>query len=137
MKKKRNSELTPNEQLLMDIFWKENRPLTSVDLAEYLPEDCQEWKNGYLHNLLKALSDKHMLHVTTIIQYGRRFAKQYEPILTKEEYAARIVSSLNFKEESVPKITCALIKEISGDDRERIISELENIVEMMKKNSYE
>lgn len=129
------SILTPNELLLMEIFWKVNEPLTSIDLVNYLSSDCQDWKNGYLHNLLKTLLDKGMLRVTDIIQCGRRFAKQYEPTLTKEEYAAKMVSSLNFKKESISKIACAIVKEVA-DDSPTVISELEDILDALKKDIH-
>lgn len=133
--KKKVSILTPNEQLLMELFWNIGKPMTSIDLCDYLPDDCQDWKNGYLHNLLKILLDKKMLRVTNILQYGRRFAKQYEPALTKEEYAAKMVSSLNFESDSVSKIAYAIAKEVSGENSDRIISELEDILDKLKKDN--
>ena len=130
---KKNFDLTPNEQIVMDIFWNENKPLTSVDLAEHLTENCKEWKNGYLHNLLKGLlDDKKILRITNIVQYGRRVAKQYEPTMSKEEYAAKVVSSLNFNKYSVSKIAYAIAKEVSGDDNKDIIEELEEILSKLK-----
>lgn len=136
--KKKSHELSTNEQLLMDIFWEQSRPLTSVDLGEYLTEECRKWKNGYLHNLLKTLlMDKEMLRVTDIIQYGRRYAKQYEPTLTKEEYAAKLVSELNVPQRSVPKIAYALVKEVAGEDKEEIISELEAILNTLKNGNQD
>ncbi len=136
--KGKSYELTANEELLMNIFWEQGRPLTSVDLGEYLTEECKEWKNGYLHNLLKTLlMDKKMLRVTDIIQYGRRYAKQYEPVFTKEEYAAKVVSKLNVPKSSVPQIAYALVKEVAGEDKEEIISELENILNRLKEECEE
>ena len=50
----KNSNLTPNETRLMELFWELDKPVTSVDLSPYV----EEWKNGYLQNLLKSLKQK-------------------------------------------------------------------------------
>ncbi len=121
--------ITPNEKMIMEIFWREAAPLTSVDLQALLPEDVQEWKNGYLHNLLKSLLDKKFLEVVDIVQIGRRFAKQYIPTITKEQYAGKVIAALDFKPESLENIIYAISNEIAGKNGEDTIALLKTIIE--------
>ncbi|MGN1141282.1 MAG: BlaI/MecI/CopY family transcriptional regulator [Oliverpabstia sp.] len=122
--------LSPNEQYLMNIFWDIGKPLTSADLSQYV----KEWKNGYLQNVLTSLTKKGMIECVNILQHGRRFLKQYKITITKEEYAARMISSLHFNKQSIPQIALALAKELSNDERDEVIHSLEKIVEDFKNN---
>lgn len=120
--------LTPNETRLMELFWELDKPVTSVDLSPYV----EEWKNGYLQNLLKSLETKKMIKCVNILQYGRQFAKQYKFIVSKEQYAAKMISSLHFTPNSIPQISLALTQELSPENRDEIITELENIIAELK-----
>ena len=48
--------LTPSEEDLMNIFWVENRPLTSVELTE-LSKD-HGWNQEYILNMLRSIKKK-------------------------------------------------------------------------------
>ena len=50
--------LTPSEEDLMNIFWVENRPLTSVELTE-LSKD-HGWNQEYILNMLRSIKKKGM-----------------------------------------------------------------------------
>lgn len=121
-------KLSPNELYLMNIFWEIGSPSTSADLSEYV----KEWKNGYLQNVLTSLTKKGMIECVNILQYGRRFLKQYKIIVSKEEYAADMMDSLHLNKQSISQITLALAKELSNDEREEVIHNLEVIVEDLK-----
>lgn len=121
-------ELSSNELELMEIIWNFDRPVTSLDLAPY----TEKKQNGYLQNLLKSLEKKGMIACTSIIQSGRRFAKQYEYTITKEEYAAKILAPLHLSRNSFPKIALALAKEIPDGNYEACIQELEAIVRKLE-----
>lgn len=120
--------LSPNEIQLMDTIWNLEKPVTSVDLVPY----TDNYKNGYLQNLLKSLEKKGLIRCINIIQYGRGFAKQYESTMSKEEYAAKTLLSLQISKQSVPKVSLALAKELSNDDCDEIIAELEEIINTFK-----
>lgn len=117
----------------MELFWEAGKPLTSVDLTFYLKEHNKKWNNGYPQNLLKSLTKKGMLKVTDIVQYSRQFARQYEPTLTKEQYAAKIVMELDVSANSISKVALAMVDEISENNKEKVISELEQILAELKR----
>lgn len=120
--------LTPNETRLMEYLWEFDAPTTSADLLKYI----KDWKNGYIQNVLMSLTKKGMIECVNIVQNGRRFLKQYKVTITKEEYAARMINQLHIKKKSIPRIALALVEDLPEDDRDEIISELEQIVDEFK-----
>ena len=48
--------LTKNESIIMDVFWKEGIPLSSVDLMKILEE--KEWNSSYVVTLLRTLKER-------------------------------------------------------------------------------
>lgn len=135
MKKKETFHLTNNEKFVMDIFWQKNTPLTSIDIIDNLPSECKEWKNGYLHNVLRKLISKKILKITHIIQINTRSARVYEPTLSKESYAAKLISNQLSSQDSLSKVAYALVKEATSQDKEKIISELQSILDELKQDS--
>lgn len=126
-----NNMLSSNEMQLMEIFWKLEKPLSSVELTPYF----EEWKNGYLHNLLKGLHDRGILAEYDIVQYGRRYAKQYIPSMSKEQYAAKVISNMNVTKKNLSKVAIALVEEISDADQDGVIEELESILHELKEKN--
>lgn len=121
--------LTNNELEIMEIFWSSNKPMTSNDLAKLVPE----WNNnGYLHSLLKKLELKGFIKKIDTVSVTTRTAKLYAAVGNKEDYAAQMLASLNIQSHSVSKIAYALAKEVSGDNKDEIILELEDILNKLK-----
>lgn len=135
MKKKETFHLTNNEKFIMDIFWQKKTPLTSIDIIDNLPPECNDWKNGYLHNVLRKLISKKILKITNVIQISTRCARVYEPTLSKEDYAAKMISDQLTSQDSLSKVTYALVKEAAPQDKEKIISELQSILDELKQKS--
>lgn len=122
-------KLTKSEQGVMELFWNENKPLTSVELFE-LSKD-QPWNGNYLHILLKSLLKKNMLEVCGITQYGKQYARNFVPSITKEAYAAKVALSIGIDESAIGKVAVELAKRTSGD--KELISQLEEIIKELKK----
>lgn len=121
--------LTNNELEIMEYFWNSDSAMTSTELAKMVPE----WNhNGYLHSLLKKLELKGFIKKIDTVPGVTRTAKLYAAVSDKEDYAAKMLLSLNIQKQSVSKIACTLVKEVSGDNKEEIISELEDILNELK-----
>lgn len=127
--KKSNTNLSPNELIIMELFWEHPEPLTSVDIAEYITE----WRSAYLNNLLSSLQKKGMLEVVGIVQMGKHYVRKFLPVYTKEQYAASLLDTLNIGKKSVLQIALAMAKDISKNEEEEIVSELEGILAEFKK----
>ena len=48
-------ELTKGEEVLMELFWSANRPLTSMEICEM----TDEFNDSYVHKLLTTLQKRH------------------------------------------------------------------------------
>ncbi len=126
-------KLTKSENELMQIFWKEDRPLTSVQILEL--SKGHSWSGQYLHKMLRSLKKQGIIDVCGSIQYGSQYARQFKTLLTKEEVAAKSIISQGLSRDSIAKITMALIKETKKSEKENsddIIETLEKMIEAYK-----
>lgn len=122
--------LTKSEEDLMGIFWEEKKPLTSVEILNIASD--RSWNGNYLHMMLRSLQKKGLLEACGTVRYGTQYARKFIPLLTKEEYAAKIIVSTGIKSSSIAQVTVALAKEIG--DKEELIEQLEEIIQELSKN---
>ena len=71
-----------SEKMIMDILWRNERPLTTAEILQQLPEG-KSWKQNTVITFLSRLTEKELVTATKI---GR--AHHYEALLTEEEYRA-------------------------------------------------
>lgn len=131
---KKKFSLTPSEERIMELLWSENRPLTSVELTEHSEEES--WKSSYVYILIRSLLKKGLIEVCGTVQYASQYARQFRPLLTKEQYAARLALSLDFDSASISKVAVAMAQEAS-EDSEQFIQQLENMIERLRKEREE
>ena len=131
---KKKLSLTPSEERMMELLWSENRPLTSVELAEHSEEE--NWKSSYVYILIRSLLKKGLIEVCGTVQYASQYARQFRPLLTNEQYAARLALSLDFDSDSVSKVAVAMMQE-SCEDSEQLIRQLEGMIAQLRKESEE
>lgn len=122
---KKSSYLTGSEEELMELFWKRKEALTSVEILKI--DENHSWNNSYLHIMLRSLMKKGMIEVCGIVQYGTQYARQFVPLMTKEEYVAKIVMSKGLDKGSVAKVAVAMVKEVN-ENKIELIEELEKII---------
>ena len=84
--------LTPSEEDLMNIFWVENRPLTSVELTE-LSKD-HGWNQEYILNMLRSIKKKGMVEVCGTVQYNKQYARSFCYCVSRAAYAAKLAASV-------------------------------------------
>ncbi len=126
--------LTKSEEALMDLFWKEGRPLTSVEILRL--SKAHSWSGQYVHKLLKNLESKGLLEVCGQVQYATQYARQFKVVLSSEEVAARSIMSQGFAKSAIAKIAVSLVKEtrsLDGDvSNDALVKELEEMLEEYK-----
>ena len=120
--------MTNSEEVLMGILWSSERPLTSVELMEMTQD--HSWESGYMHKMLRSLLKKEITKVCGMVRYGKQYARQFVPMLTKEEYAAKLVLSTGIKGSSIGKVVAVLAGE--AEDGEELIGQLEEIIQQLK-----
>lgn len=125
---KNQVHLTKSEEQLMSLFWDRSIPMTSVEIVQMNIKPT--WTNGLVHNMIRSLLKKGMLQECGTVRYATQYARQFQPVMTKEEYAAKLALSVGILKKDVSKVIAALTKE-TGKDSE-VIEELEEIIRQIK-----
>ncbi len=127
--------LSTKEEELMELLWESDKPLTSVEIMK-IP-NMSEWNETNLYRTLNSLLGKKLIQVCGMEQYKTQYARQFEPALTREEYAVRFLTDRGLKKSSIAKIAMALVKAPEGDEEEEtdeLIEQLESIIEELRKD---
>ncbi len=124
--------LTSKELELLELFWQMDRPLTSVEILETPTE--RSWSDNYLPIMLKSLLKKGVLEICGCVQYGTQYARQFIPLISKEEYIARFAVRNGVTSHTIPKVVVALAEELH-DDKDTLISELEDLIKELKESN--
>ena len=130
MVSKKAKHLTNSEEDLMEIFWEKKEPLTSVDISEFSAD--RSWNGNYIHMMLRSLLKKGMIEVCGTVQCGTQYARQFVPIVTKEQYAAKLVMSKGIEKNSIAAVTVAMVNEVNKADEEGLVKQLEEIIQELK-----
>ena len=77
--------LTKSENEIMNLMWKEGRPLSRSEIIELIPE--RSWKPASIHILLNSMLDKNAIEVAGFVQSTKNYARTFMPTLTADEYA--------------------------------------------------
>lgn len=119
--------LTKNEIEIMDVLWKEDRPLSRGEILS-LSED-KTWMDSSVHILLNSMLKKGAIREAGFVKCGKTCGRVYEAALSCEEYYASTFDSTK-KKPSFPKLMSAFIAS-EGIDR-ATIEELEKILKNEK-----
>ena len=123
----------------MELFWQEKCPLTSVDIIEKTKE--KTWSGNYVHKMLRKLVKEEFVKVCGLVQYGRQYARQFEPLVSREDYMAALLKWQGITMRSFTKIAVAFLKgnesdaaeETETEEQEHLIEELESMIEQLKR----
>ncbi len=89
--------LSPNEFRIMQLLWKENRPLSRPEIIEMLPD--REWNPNSIHLILNNMIEKGVLCVEGMTRCGRGYGRTYAATVNNLEYA------VNLLKEATPDLT--------------------------------
>lgn len=124
-------KLSNSEEILMDTLWRENRPLTTLQLAEKVTE--ARWNTNYIDKLLGQLVKKGMVQVSGLLQNGRYQSRQFVPCYTKDEFLANMLEEQGVNQALFARIAVALFKKPAksneSEQEEKLIDELEKMVD--------
>ncbi len=125
--------LTRSEVEIMEVLWKEGKPLTSSDIINL--SENRTWKKSYVHLLLNSLLSKDMIEVVGFVKTTKNYARTFDVKISKEEYSVNQFTNMqSFKETDIPKIVAALIDKTDNDE---IFKELEEMIEQRKAKCIE
>lgn len=123
--------LTGNEFLIMEEFWKGDGPLTSVDLMERMRD--KDWHASYLVAALRRLEEKGFIQMCGTIRHSTQYARQFVPVISREEYAGRLALSSGIGQAAIADVTLAMVQGFAGEDPEEFDAILEEALDELKK----
>ena len=77
--------LSPNEFKIMQLLWRENRPLSRPEIIELLPD--RAWNPNSIHLILNNMIEKGVVDVSGITRCGRGYGRTYAATVSNLEYA--------------------------------------------------
>ena len=81
--------LSANEFKIMQLLWKESRPLSRPEIITLLPE--RDWNPNSIHLILNNMIEKDVIHVEGMIRCGRGYGRTYAASVTNLEYAVGVL----------------------------------------------
>lgn len=122
--------LTKSEHEIMDLLWREARPLSRSEIIDLTPE--RSWKSASIHILLNSMLEKGAIGVAGFVQSTKNYARTFTPTLTADEYAVlQFKHSSAFNEQSVIHLVSALVEDIQDQDT------LDQLVQILEKRKLQ
>lgn len=116
-----------SEEELMDYIWSQSEPVSILDIAEHWED--KDWTPHYMRFLVKGLEEKGAVECCGVQRRGRQYSRCFRPLLSKEEYYARLVQGRGISARDLVRgEAAALIKTGSKEDMRELISGLEEMV---------
>lgn len=124
--------LTPNELEIMELMWRENRPLSRTDIIELSPD--RSWKASSIHILLNKMLDKDAIKVDGFVRTGKNYGRTYSPALSNVDYLLMTIKGSSFYQNSRKEATIAVISSLINDKdiTAQDIREIETVIEAKK-----
>ena len=108
--------LSPNEFRIMQLLWKEERPLSRPEIIELLPE--RDWNPNSIHLILNNMIEKGVIHVDGMTRCGRGYGRTYAATMSNLEYAVSMLREATPElndDERLLGILPLLLKEVGGE----------------------
>ena len=124
--------LTKNELEILNVMWRENRPLTKSEIISLSPE--RSWKASSIHILLNKLLEKEAIIVDGFTKTGKNYGRMYSPSFSHIEYEKALVKH-QYKNAnlSLGELFSTLIEDEYIDDS--VINELYDLVNKRRRKT--
>ena len=116
--------LTKNEIEIMDVLWKENRPLSRGEILNLSVD--KTWMDSSVHVLLNSMLAKGAIEEAGFVKCGKTCGRVYKATMSCEEYFADTLNSTKTKP-SLSKLLSAYIEKVGLDEMSR--QEIKKILE--------
>lgn len=132
--KKIHIRLTNSELEMMQLLWEAGRPLNRAEIMEIAlrnPENPLFAKNSF-HVIINNLMGYQYIAAFMNNGAGRKNARRFAPMITRNEYfAQQIATTEHYENSDIPEIVAALLKFSKVADKEGM---LEKIGEAVRRN---
>ena len=120
--------LTKSESEIMELLWREKRPLSRSEIIELTPE--RTWKPASIHILLNSMLEKGAIEVAGFIQSTKNYARTFTPTLAPDEYIVlQLKHSAVFNQQSILRLVSDLVEDVNDA---QLLGQLSDILEHRK-----
>ena len=120
--------LTKSESEIMELLWREKRPLSRSEIIELTPE--RTWKPASIHILLNSMLEKGAIEVAGFIQSTKNYARTFTPTLAPDEYIVlQLKHSAVFNQQSILRLVSDLVEDVNDT---QLLGQLIDILEHRK-----
>ena len=134
--KKAHVRLTNSELAMMQLLWEAGRPLNRAEIMEialHNPDDPLFAKNSF-HVIINNLMAYQFIAAFMNNGAGRKNARRFAPMITRNEYFAQQISTTeHYKASDIPEIVAALFKYTKGADKDELLAKIESAVRRKSK----
>ena len=81
--------LSSNEFKIMQLLWKQNRPLSRPEIIDMVPD--RDWNPNSIHLILNNMIEKGVIRVEGMTRCGRGYGRTYAATMSNLEYALHIL----------------------------------------------
>lgn len=125
-----NLNLTKREIDIMNIFWKENRPLIASDFPKFDSSLTINTVQAYL----KKLKEKGLIEVADIVYSGTVLTRSYKFTVNQDEFEAKkYLNSINSHKINVSSLVATFLNTQDEDTAREEITNLEKLIQKQKK----
>lgn len=130
--KKLRFDLAYKEQRILDLLWANPEGLTSVNLLEMEPELYPT--PVYVHRAINSLIAKELIEECGSVKYNKQYARKFKASLSKEEFAAGLLTQKGIGFKYIGGIAKAFYKDyaVNVEDRATVLGELEQMIKDLK-----
>ena len=127
-----NNIITPKEEAIMELLWNNKKPMTIAEIKDVL--NGKGWNKSTLFNTIQSLINKKYISVCGVEKSNTQYARLFEASITKEEYAAILLTNKGIKRKDLVNIVLAMDGTVKGnkEDNEELILELESIINHLR-----
>jgi len=126
--------LTKNESEIMELLWKEKRPLSGSEIIKLSPN--KSWKKGSIFILLNSLLKKKAIEVGGLTRSQTNYGRAFAPTLSANDYAIMQIN-VNRKEQNLSMSDLIVGMIASEEIDQTVIEELEKLLQEKKKELEE
>ena len=129
--KKIHIRLTNSELEMMQLLWEAGRPLNRAEIMEIAlrnPENPLFAKNSF-HVIINNLMGYQYIAAFMNNGAGRKNARRFAPMITRNEYfAQQIATTEHYENSDIPEIVAALLKFSKVADKEDMLAKIGDAV---------
>ena len=120
--------LTKSESEIMELLWREKRPLSRSEIIELTPE--RTWKPASIHILRNSMLEKGAIEAAGFIQSTKNYARTFTPTLAPDEYIVlQLKHSAVFNQQSILRLVSDLVEDVNDA---QLLGQLIDILEHRK-----